>query len=807
MKKHELLRKEIKLWSIALLGIALTGQIAFTYAAYLDSSKTAASPIVTTDSSADYFASGTGTSTDPYIITTCDHLRNLQKLNLASVFTVDSYFALGNNITWTGDALLPIGSDDYPFEGQFNGKGYKITNLVVDGNNTRDVGMFGYTGFSSRVRNLILEHPTINVGSNTGGGYLSTVNYLATYFDAASQALGDLTVSGTTITVPATTLNATIDGTSVSLNLTWTSSDTDVITKASDTTFTVSQPDSSKLNSGGLYTVQLSATTSYVADGQFIKYTAERYNVEVKYLASNLSINSTYKNMWKAASSGEDADTNYHKTYVGFFIGHCDGGTAYLGLYGGNSYDTSNNGVINVNGRAGYSYGSLIGRSRTDNPADNTASSTFNEAFDFTQTGSTAYSCPTYPLTTNASMTSQNNNAVSLTNVYKTHDNTSSYCRIYPSSSSNEITYTIKNDTGEIVSSSAKSRALRLNGPLQAGTYSKPTSFKSIFVTYNKVSASNFYVNNGIWIWSTTTASSTILENLFKSDSFNINIDISYVVNSNSTNNYFKVLYNGYNPNRVYSTFTSANNTLPCTRYANWSELTSSDGYTSQPVLEYSSYNNCIQEKVLSISVNTDAGIWSNLGGWFGTDSTGQYFPCFAIGVGKDNSISHRYFKGGSEVYVTTGDSNDTVYTDLFHDYWPLGNHFESGGTLNTDYFYNTSYDVDGFTLDILSVNVSFTSSDGNSSSLNNNTDYLFSEASSYCAYDSSTDQFTKWNKESGVKVGFNMSSTSDSSSYYFYRSSGYGNGSGSTVYTSYSNASYVPFNTNGYSNASFSKV
>jgi len=91
-----------------------------------------------------YFAGGDGSEATPYIINQPIHLYNLAWLQYLGLFNKtengaykQTYFVLGSDvdmspssgITWT---LPPIGTTDNPFIGNFDGKGYTISNLVVD---------------------------------------------------------------------------------------------------------------------------------------------------------------------------------------------------------------------------------------------------------------------------------------------------------------------------------------------------------------------------------------------------------------------------------------------------------------------------------------------------------------------------------------------------------------------------------------------------------------------------------------------------------------------------------------------------
>ena len=93
-----------------------------------------------------YFAYGSGTSSDPYGIKTPRQLYNLAWLQYNGTFNKDAnsdgtidkqyYFVLDSSLQstgldMTGWVLPPIGTEDYPFLGNFNGNNVSINNLTV----------------------------------------------------------------------------------------------------------------------------------------------------------------------------------------------------------------------------------------------------------------------------------------------------------------------------------------------------------------------------------------------------------------------------------------------------------------------------------------------------------------------------------------------------------------------------------------------------------------------------------------------------------------------------------------------------
>jgi hypothetical protein len=88
---------------------------------------------------------GNGTISDPFQVGTAEQLneiRNFSSWNFLQTADIDlSGFQ-------TDEGWEPIGSLDYPFEGSFDGNGFKITGLKINRPNVGYVGLFGFVGSS-----------------------------------------------------------------------------------------------------------------------------------------------------------------------------------------------------------------------------------------------------------------------------------------------------------------------------------------------------------------------------------------------------------------------------------------------------------------------------------------------------------------------------------------------------------------------------------------------------------------------------------------------------------------------------------
>ena len=670
MKKKSIKDRLLSLSIISSILIGIASSFVVTYAAIINKFVAENDIQYAVSGYSAYFNKGSGSNDSPFEITTPDHLRNLQKLNSLGAFDENTYFQLGKDFTYEGEALLPIGTDDMPFNSKFDGMGHTITGLIVNGANTRDVGMFGYVGINGRVSNMILNHPTINSTANTAGDYnstagssLSTTNYLDSVLkkDASDLKISVDETYLNKVTTSKSSITKDINGVSYTFPITYSSSDTGALyTSDNGTTWNVGAPKGTIYN--GYYLVQLTASTQAVINGNIINYTLERWNIELirsgtegNYtykinqetdISNNSTTTKVFKSMWPGNST---AGLENHQTYVGFFIGHLDGAASYLGMYGGNSASIDTNGIINVDGRPVKSSSCLIGRSREDNPLDNTAKNKYNKVFDFTQMSkfynvinTNKASSINYTNLTKNSYTLQNNKAIAITDALTEETNvtgtkTSDFLRIYPSVEPvNEVI-----DQDKIVTESGY---LRLSQGLGAGTMSNYE--EKGLISYYNVTARDIFVDNGIWLWSTVNkmADNFLQTIVGSSKPFEISFRIKYKYESQSTKNKFQILFNAYNPTRtaVAPNFSRSKN-CPATLYARWEPL-DNPGYKKGDKQFYESDNykltssDSIQETKISFEVDSSKTPFNNLDSFSLNlrDFNRSYYPTFCLGVGND---------------------------------------------------------------------------------------------------------------------------------------------------------------------------
>ncbi len=91
---------------------------------------------------------GSGTEDDPYVIYTADQLSDVATdYNSLTSEPEYTYYKLGHDIDMKGVDYTPIGTEDIPFFGEFDGDGYSITNFTMSVFSKSDAsyGLFAYT--------------------------------------------------------------------------------------------------------------------------------------------------------------------------------------------------------------------------------------------------------------------------------------------------------------------------------------------------------------------------------------------------------------------------------------------------------------------------------------------------------------------------------------------------------------------------------------------------------------------------------------------------------------------------------------
>ena len=150
----------------------------------------------TTDAA--YFAYGTGTAEDPFGISEIRHLSNLSWLQYKGQFDDRPYyFELANDINADGEEYVmpPIGTEEHPFIGVFDGQGYTVNNIKI----TND-----YTQFTKKPHNITYTQSEAEVI-----GFFGVVGNLdGESFSSQTNSLHDFTLEN--LTVESKTTNTLI---------------------------------------------------------------------------------------------------------------------------------------------------------------------------------------------------------------------------------------------------------------------------------------------------------------------------------------------------------------------------------------------------------------------------------------------------------------------------------------------------------------------------------------------------------------------------------------------------------------------
>ncbi|MBR6929397.1 MAG: leucine-rich repeat protein [Bacteroidales bacterium] len=129
------------------------------------------------------YGGGTGTYTDPYIISTTDHLDQLAANVNSGMEYQNVYFKLMDDLDYTGKTYTPIGnsyweggSESYhKFFGIFNGNNHSINNVTIYSEGGY-CGLFGYVGWGGKIHNLTLGGQSTITAVGFAGGIAGVID-------------------------------------------------------------------------------------------------------------------------------------------------------------------------------------------------------------------------------------------------------------------------------------------------------------------------------------------------------------------------------------------------------------------------------------------------------------------------------------------------------------------------------------------------------------------------------------------------------------------------------------------------------
>ena len=333
-----------------------------------------------------YFDGGIGTLSNPYIISDEQSFIDFQKLVQLGCFTYNTYFQLGADISFSADTVLdPIGTENCPFNSQFDGMGHKLSNLKVSSLNHEDVGVFGYVGSGAYIKNIILDTPSIT----STGPSTKTVNPLEGIMPSSS-------ITTPTYTTTSVTMSSRVVQGTDSNNYTvyFRSANKGILTDDG-----VLQTANIKSNNKFAIHVDAIITTSYLINNEpmVVTYVADRFAVyiENKAILSTDGVVSLFDRSADGDGTYTTKDPHYYEdkvgstvrmldqvTYVGLVAGHMDGEAEYIGVY---------NGSITANKKQTISHSSLIGKHKDDTLLNSLDNNFYYQEVDFSNMIETHY--------------------------------------------------------------------------------------------------------------------------------------------------------------------------------------------------------------------------------------------------------------------------------------------------------------------------------------------------------------------------------------------------------------------------------
>ncbi|MFB6175045.1 MAG: GLUG motif-containing protein, partial [Candidatus Nanohalobium sp.] len=109
------------------------------------------------------FAGGDGSSSKPYQISTCQQLQDMQN-NLSA-----NYELVSDVDCSSYSGFSSVGDSGNQFTGVLDGQGHTVSGLTINEGSSDHVGLIGYMGSSSVVKNIGVVNVDITGSTNVGG--------------------------------------------------------------------------------------------------------------------------------------------------------------------------------------------------------------------------------------------------------------------------------------------------------------------------------------------------------------------------------------------------------------------------------------------------------------------------------------------------------------------------------------------------------------------------------------------------------------------------------------------------------------
>ena len=290
-------------------------------------------------------------NSQPY--TVINSLAGLSGMDVASLYVLGS--DIDASATSTGAGFMPIGTDLSQFTGVFDGFGHTINKLTINRPSTNYVGLFGYGGNNSTLRNVGLTDVSI-AGKNQVGGLVGRMNYGTIYnsfatgtVTATNSDAGGLVGSARATNLSQSHANVTLSGVTdvgglVGINSNGTGSSFIDHSYANGAV-------SGNTNVGGLVGLGYGAITNVYATGKVTGVDVNNTNI------GGLVGWNTEAQITNAYATGAVVTSGCYSN-VGGFVGLNSAGTTIRNAFASGSVVNST-GVNGAGGFAGYNYGSL----------------------------------------------------------------------------------------------------------------------------------------------------------------------------------------------------------------------------------------------------------------------------------------------------------------------------------------------------------------------------------------------------------------------------------------------------------------
>ena len=136
---------------------------------------------------------GDGSSSDPYQISTCSGLQEMQNDLSGNYVLVDDVDCSSH------EGFSSVGNRDNPFTGTLAGRGHEVYDLTISEESSEYVGLIGYMGVidgDSKIKNITLDNINVSGYFNVGGlvGYKKWGNISKAY--AIGNVSGNASVGG-----------------------------------------------------------------------------------------------------------------------------------------------------------------------------------------------------------------------------------------------------------------------------------------------------------------------------------------------------------------------------------------------------------------------------------------------------------------------------------------------------------------------------------------------------------------------------------------------------------------------------------